>query len=119
MKNTLVIGASPNAERYSHKAVLSLRQSGYPVIALGIKNGQIGDITIQKDRPENIEVDTVTLYLNPKAQQDWYSYILNLKPKRIIFNPGTENPELEALANIRGINAQQACTLVLLATNQY
>jgi predicted CoA-binding protein len=119
MKNTLVIGASPNAERYSHKAVLSLRQSGYPVIALGIKNGQIGDVAIQKDRPENLNVDTVTLYLNTKAQEDWYSYIINLRPRRIIFNPGTENAELEALARIKGIDTLEACTLVLLATNQY
>lgn len=65
------------------------------------------------------DIDTVTLYLNPANQVPYYDYIISLKPKRIIFNPGTENDELESLANKNGIQTMEACTLVLLSTSQY
>ncbi len=119
MKKTIVIGASPKPERYSNQAVVKLNEKGNEVIALGIRADRIGEIAIRNDRPEIESVDTITLYINPQAQAEWYSYIINTHPKRIIFNPGTENNELAELANANGIEPVEACTLVLLATNQY
>ena len=118
-KKTLVIGASPDPSRYSFIAITMLREYGHPVIAIGKKTGQIGDVAIQKERSEEKDIDTITLYINPGFQKDYYDYIINLHPKRIIFNPGTENPELYELAKSSGIEAIEACTLVLLRTSQY
>lgn len=118
-KLTVVIGASPNPERYSYLAVTRLRAHGHPVIAIGQRAGAIGDTPVIEEHPQTEGVDTVTLYLNPLRQQQYYDYILSLKPKRIIFNPGTENPELMQLAETNGIRTQPACTLVLLSTGQY
>jgi predicted CoA-binding protein len=109
-KKTLVIGASDNPSRYSYLAVQSLVRHSHPVMALGIHEGKVGG---EKD------FDTVTLYLNPTHQRDYYDYILSLKPSRIIFNPGAENPELASRASAQGIEALEACTLVLLSTGQY
>lgn len=116
---TVVIGASENPQRYSFLAVNRLRANGHPVIAIGKREGQIGDTPITKEHPALEGVDTVTLYLNPTLQQEYYDYILSLKPKRIIFNPGTENTELISLAKTNGIEPQEACTLVLLSTGQF
>ncbi|RAJ10813.1 hypothetical protein LX64_00420 [Chitinophaga skermanii] len=118
-KLTVVIGASENPERYSYLAVNRLRAHNHPVIAIGNRAGQIGDTPITKEHPEVEKVDTVTLYINPTLQADYYDYIFSLKPKRIIFNPGTENDELIELAKEHGIMPQEACTLVLLSTGQY
>jgi len=118
-KKTIVLGASENPSRYSFLAVNRLRANGHPVVAIGNKKGQIGDTAIITERPAEAETDTVTLYLNPQLQQQYYDYILSLKPKRVIFNPGTENEELEALAKENGIKPVEACTLVLLSTGQY
>lgn len=118
-KKTVVLGASENPSRYSYLAVNKLRAYGHPVVAIGNKKGAIGDITITTERPDEKDTDTVTLYLNPQLQQQYYDYILSLKPKRIIFNPGTENDELEEIAKSNGIQAMEACTLVLLGTGQY
>ena len=118
-KKTLVIGASENEERYSNLAVKKLTTHNHPVVAVGNKEGVINDIKILKGNPALTDVDTVTLYLNPTNQKPYYDYILSLKPKRIIFNPGTENEELEKLAAAKGIETMEACTLVLLSTNQY
>ncbi|RPD39266.1 CoA-binding protein [Chitinophaga barathri] len=118
-KLTVVLGASPHPERYSYLAVTRLRAHGHPVVAIGQRDGNIGDTPITAEHPQTEGVDTVTLYLNPLRQQEYYDYILSLKPKRIIFNPGTENPELIQLAEANGIKAQPACTLVLLSTGQY
>ena len=116
---TLVLGASTNPDRYSHMAVRMLRQKGFEVVAVGPKTGRIGDIDIQPDITDEDSVDTVTLYLNPSNQEAYYEKILKLKPRRVIFNPGTENPALERLAIQNGIQAQRACTLVLLSTGQF
>ena len=116
---TLVLGASTNPERYSHMAVLMLRNNGREVVAVGPKQGRIGDVEIRTELPEDAGVDTVTLYLGPANQPAYYDRILALSPRRIIFNPGTENPEWEAMAASKGIQAQRACTLVLLSTGQY
>lgn len=118
-KKTIVLGASVNPERYSNLAVRRLRNAGHPVAAIGRKPATIGDIEITTNKVTVPDVDTVTLYLNPANQKEYYDYILSLHPRRIIFNPGAENPELEALASSHGIEPVQACTLVLLSTGQY
>jgi predicted CoA-binding protein len=118
-KFTVVLGASPNPNRYSYLAVSRLAGKGHPVLAIGKKDGQIGDTPITKEHPVPGDVDTITLYMNPVLQQEYYDYILQLHPKRIIFNPGTENDELAALASSKGIEPVEACTLVLLSTGQY
>jgi predicted CoA-binding protein len=119
MKKTVVLGASDNPARYSFLAVEKLRRYGHPVVAIGKKAGRVADTYITTERPDEKEVDTVTLYLNPVLQKQYYDYILSLKPQRIIFNPGAENPELEKLASENGIQPMEACTLVLLGTGQY
>lgn len=118
-KKTLIIGGSENPERYSNKAFHSLTQHGNPVVMIGNKEGKINEVPIQKGMPALADIDTVTLYLNPKNQEPYYDYILSLKPKRIIFNPGTENPTLETMAINNGIEALEACTLVLLSIGKY
>lgn len=118
-KKTVVLGASQNEDRYSNMAVKKLTAHNHPVTAIGNKEGSINDIEIVKNNPIIKDVDTVTLYLNPQNQKPYYDYILSLNPKRIIFNPGTENEELEKLAAAKGIKSMDACTLVLLSTNQY
>jgi len=118
-KKTLVLGASDNPSRYSFLAVHRLRSHGHPVVAIGKKTGIVSDVQIEKEKKEWQDVDTVTLYLNPTHQKQYYDYIVSLKPKRIIFNPGAENDELSDLAIKNGIKPMEACTLVLLSTNQY
>ena len=118
-KKTVVLGASSNPARYSYLAVQRLRAHDHPVIAVGRRVGHVADVDIAKEYlPEN-DVDTVTLYLNPKNQVEYYDYILNLHPKRIIFNPGTENEVLMQKAKENNITPVIACTLVLLSTGQY
>jgi predicted CoA-binding protein len=118
-KKTLVIGASTNPDRYSYLAVNKLMTHHHPVVALGNKKGSINGIEIASEPQSFDDIDTVTLYLNPTHQQQYYSYIFSLNPKRIIFNPGTENDELANLAAQKGIPTLEACTLVLLSTGQY
>lgn len=119
IKRTLVIGASDNPARYSFLAVNKLRKYGHPVLAIGSRAGQIGDVAFSRERPEATDIDTVTLYLNAKRQEDYYDYILHLHPKRIIFNPGAENKILEEKATAAGIQTLEACTLVLLSIGSY
>lgn len=116
---TILIGASTNPERYAYKAACSLKEHGHEVVLLGIKPGNVEGIQIQTDRPELKDVDTVTLYLNPQNQVSWYGYILGLKPRRIIFNPGTENEQLAEIARAVGIDTVEACTLVMLSVGNY
>lgn len=116
---TLVLGASENPARYSNLALKRLRSANYTVVAIGRKSGQVGDVEILKQKDPVEGVDTITLYLNPANQKEYYDYILSLKPRRIIFNPGTENPELEQLAIENNIEPIEACTLVMLSTGQY
>ncbi|MEO6903077.1 MAG: CoA-binding protein [Bacteroidia bacterium] len=119
MKKTVVIGASDNPERYAYKATLALQKNKYEVIPVGLKDGKINNIEILKGFPPLSNIDTVTLYVGPKHQLAWYDYILSLKPKRVIFNPGTENMELEKLLTKNKIEFEEACTLVLLSTGNY
>jgi hypothetical protein len=118
-KKTLVIGASPNEERYSYKAVKLLNKYGNAVEALGVKNGNIGEIEIQKGFPPLTGIHTVSLYIGKVRQPDYYEYILSLKPERIIFNPGTENTELQKLADDAGILTVEDCTLVMLNNGRF
>lgn len=118
-KKTLVLGASDNPSRYSYLAMNRLKAHDHPVVAVGRKESEVAGITISKSPVAEKDVDTVTLYLNPTHQKEYYHYILDLKPKRIIFNPGTENPELMKMAREQGIEPVVACTLVMLATGQY
>ena len=118
-KKTLVLGASTNPSRYSYLAINRLGAHHHPVVAVGLRQGKVGDVNIVTGQPQEEAVDTVTLYLNPNNQKPYYDYILSLHPKRIIFNPGTENDELEDLARKNGITPVEACTLVLLSVGQY
>lgn len=119
MKQTLVIGASENIERYSNRAVRQLKIHNIPVAAVGLKSGEIEGIKIQTGFPKIENVNTVTLYVGPQHQSQYYDYILSLKPERVIFNPGTENPEFEEKIKKAGIELLEACTLVMLSTGVY
>ncbi|MGZ3845141.1 MAG: CoA-binding protein [Flavisolibacter sp.] len=118
-KKTLVLGASSNPARYSYLAVQRLRAHKHPVVAIGRRVGTVADVDISKERASDSDIDTITLYLNPKNQVEYYDYILSLHPKRIIFNPGTENDELIQKARENNIKPVIACTLVMLSTGQY
>lgn len=119
MKRTLVIGASENPERYSYKAINALRSHGHEVFAIGGRPGTVADVTFDQEMKAFEQIDTVTLYVGPKNQPVYYNYILKLNPRRVIFNPGTENPELQDMLMAAGIYPEIACTLVLLATDQF
>ena len=120
MKNvTLVLGASLNPNRYSNIAIKRLRDKNMPVTAIGLRKGKVLDVTILDKKEALANIDTVTLYLNPNRQEEFYNYILSLHPRRVIFNPGTENEEFIALLEKNNIEAEIACTLVLLSMNQY
>lgn len=119
MKKTLVLGASVNPDRYAYKATVMLNEYGHPVVPHGLKKGIIDGIPILSELPQSGDFHTVTLYLGPANQTSYMDYIINLKPHRVIFNPGTENPEFEALLKKAGIEATRACTLVMLRTGQF
>jgi predicted CoA-binding protein len=119
MKKTVVIGASPNPERYSNRAIRKLKAYGHQVVAVGQRAGVVDGIAIHTDKPAAENVDTVTMYVGEKNQPPLYDYIFSLNPKRIIFNPGAENPELEQKAGEKGIEVAEACTLVLLSIGDY
>mgnify|MGYP002660847967 FL=1 len=118
-KKTLVLGASTKPERYAFKAINMLVDKGHSVLAVGQNAGEVAGVKIQTKAIPLKNIDTVTLYLNPTRQRDYYNYIVEAKPKRVIFNPGTENPELYQLLQLNGIKVEVACTLVLLTTHQY
>ena len=119
MKKTLVLGASANPARYSCMAIKSLVSRGHSVEGVGLKEEEVSGIKIKKEQFPFEDIDTITLYLNPTRQQDYYDYIIELHPKRVIFNPGTENPELYRLLREKDIEVEVACTLVLLSVGQY
>jgi uncharacterized protein len=119
MKKTMILGASSNPQRYSYLALHKLLAHRHEVVAIGRRQGMVNGIPIQTGTPPVEGIDTITLYLNPGNQVPYYDYILSLSPKRIIFNPGTENDELEDLAREKGIQAIEACTLVMLGSGQY
>ncbi len=118
-KKTVVLGASANPARYSYLAVKKLTAHQHPVVAIGKRKATVDGVAIETDHMPVDNVDTVTLYLNPQNQVPYYDYILNLRPSRIIFNPGTENEELMRMAKENNIQPVVACTLVMLSTGQY
>ncbi len=118
-KKTLVLGASLKPERPAFKAINLLVNKGHSVLAIGQNGGEVAGITIRTKAIPLKNIDTVSLYLNPLRQRDYYNYIIEAAPKRVIFNPGTENPEFLQLLNLNNIKTETACTLVLLTTNQF
>lgn len=118
-KKTLILGASPNPQRYSYLALNRLRNAGHEVVAIGKKNAMVKDVAVNTEKKPYPGIHTVTLYLNPAHQEEYYDYILSLHPRRIIFNPGAENEALQRIAGDKGIETLEACTLVLLSTGQY
>lgn len=120
-KKTVIIGASTNPARYAHLAAGMLAEYDHEIVPMGIKTGEVAGKAILdiRRKPRVQDVDTVTLYIAPRHQPEWYDYIMSLKPKRIIFNPGTENDEFEKLAEEKGIETLEACTLVMLRSNQF
>jgi predicted CoA-binding protein len=121
MKKTVIIGATPNSSRYAYLAAQMLSEYNHEIVPLGIQKGYVSgkEILDIRQKPAIDGVDTVTLYIGPQRQPEWYDYILSLKPKRIIFNPGTENDEFEQMAEAKGVEALEACTLVMLRSHQY
>lgn len=119
MKKTVVLGATPNPARYAFLATQRLTKYGHEAVPVGIRTGEIDGIAIQNGQPALENTDTVTLYIGPDRQPPYYDYIFSLQPKRIIFNPGTENPELKQLAEEKGIETVEGCTLVMLSIGGY
>ena len=118
-KKTLVFGASVNPDRYSYKAIKMLGDYGYEISAIGGRPGHLGDVEILVGHPEIADIHTVTMYMGKARQEEHEDYILSLEPKRLIFNPGAENTSLFTKAKNKGIDVVNACTLVMLRTNQY
>ncbi|WP_300434475.1 CoA-binding protein [Christiangramia sp.] len=118
-KKTLVLGASLNTARYSNLAINKLVGHGQPTVAIGLRKGSVAGIDIKTEKYPFEDINTITLYLNARRQEEYYDYILSLNPERVIFNPGTENPELYDLLRENGINFENACTLVMLSSQQY
>jgi len=119
MKKTVVLGASLNPARASNTAMKMLTERNIEAVPIGLKEGELYGEKILRGKPEIEDVHTVSLYMNPKRQEDFYDYILSLKPERIIFNPGTENPFFEEKAKAEGVETVEACTLVMLSTQQF
>lgn len=118
-KKTVILGATPDPTRYAYQAAKMLVKQGHEIVPVGLKKGEVFGKQIENGQPMIEGVDTVTLYVGPQNQPSLYNYIVKLKPKRVIFNPGTENDELMDLLEEKGIEPVEACTLVMLSTNQY
>lgn len=118
-KKTLVFGASTNPNRYSFLAINRLVEHAHEVVAFGLRKGSVAGVEIDTELQDYKDVDTITLYMNPQNQEKYYEYFIWLNPKRVVFNPGTENPELYKLLKQADILYEEACTLVLLSINQY
>ncbi|UKJ08435.1 CoA-binding protein [Solitalea lacus] len=118
-KKTLVLGASTNPERYSFKAINRLVQHKHPVVAVGLREGNVAGVEIEKPQTIHNDIDTISLYVGPAHQPVYFDYILQTKPKRVIFNPGTENIELQQMLTQNGIQFEEACTLVLLSIGDF
>lgn len=118
-KKTLVLGASTNPGRYANIAINRLVRAKVPTVALGLRKGEVAGVNIETDKIPFEDIHTVTLYLGPGRQEEYYDYIISLNPERVIFNPGTENPEFYKLLRQKGIEIDVACTLILLSTQQY
>lgn len=118
-RKTMVIGASLKSWRYSHMAIHALRKHGHEVVAVGLREGQVADVRIIKEHPHFADIHTVSMYVGKDRQDVYYDYLLSIRPQRVIFNPGAENDELEGILRENGIEVLEACTLVMLSTNQF
>ena len=118
-KKTLILGATPNEGRYANLAANRLLRNGHAIVNVGLKSGEAAGVPIEKPDAIHTDINTITLYVGPQHQPELYDYILKTNPRRIIFNPGTENSELRSMANEKGIETEYACTLVLLSIGQY
>ncbi|TDB61176.1 CoA-binding protein [Arundinibacter roseus] len=119
MKKTLIIGATTNPGRYAYLAAHRLKQYGHPIVQVGLRDGEVAGEPIETQKLPFPDVDTVTLYVGPRNQPEYYDFVISLSPKRVIFNPGTENPDFEELLKQHEIEPLEACTLVMLATGHY
>ena len=120
MAKTLIIGASENPERYAYKAAMSLLKHQHEIVLFAVRPGELDGHSFITEFPDKIDdLDTIALYINPSIQLQYYAKILALKPKRIIFNPGTESEEFERMCEAEHIDVQESCTLVMLSTGQY
>jgi predicted CoA-binding protein len=118
-KKTLILGATPSEGRYANLAANRLVRAGYPIVNVGLREGEAAGVPIERPETIHSDIDTITLYIGPSHQAGLYDYSLATNPKRIIFNPGTENSELRRIANQHGIETEYACTLVMLSIGQY
>ena len=120
-RKTVIIGATPNPSRYAYLAARMLIGGGHEIVPVGIKSGDVFGVEILniRKKPEIKDIDTITLYIGPRHQPEWYDYIIGLNAKRVIFNPGTENSEFEKRIAESGVEALEACTMVMLRTGQY
>lgn len=116
---TLIVGASPNPDRYAHRAALKLLQHGHEVVLLGLQHGEVAGHPILTGHPELADIDTVTLYVGPRNSGEYADYLKKIRPRRVIFNPGAENPDLAATLRANGIEPVEACTLVMLSVGSY
>lgn len=119
MKKTLIVGATENRDRYANRAAQSLLAHGHPIEMIGLRAGEVRGVPIRTGLPELTDIDTVTMYVGSKNQSGYYDYLKKLKPRRVIFNPGAENPELERELKQVGIEPLNACTLVMLSVGTY
>lgn len=118
-KKTIVLGATPDPTRFAYKAAHMLNRYGHDIIPVGMKKGEVAGKAIENNNPAISDVDTITLYVGTRNLPPLFDYIIGLKPKRIIFNPGTENDDLIRMAEERGIEAVLGCTLVMLSVGSY
>lgn len=121
MKKTLIVGATANPARYAYMAADMLCEYGHEIVPIGIKKETVlgKEILNLREKPMVNDIDTITLYIGPQNQPEWYDYLLSLKPKRIIFNPGTENDVFEKMAEAQDVEVVEGCTLVMLRSGQY
>jgi uncharacterized protein len=119
MKKTLILGATENQDRYANRAALRLLAHGHPIEMIGLRAGEVQGVPIQTGQPHLTDIDTVTMYVSARNQTGYYEYLKKLKPRRVIFNPGAENPELELELEKAGIEPVEACTLVMLSVGTY
>ena len=119
MKRTLIIGASNNPTRYAFKAANDLMKNGHDIIPFGVKRGEVIGVKMENTWNPNWDIDTVTMYVNSTIQEQYIEDIVALKPNRVIFNPGTENPFFYSILEKNKIQYEEACTLVLLSIGAY
>lgn len=116
---TVVLGASTNSRRYSHRAVLELLNEGHQVVAVGLKKGEINGLKITPEYPSDDSIRTVAMYISEKNQEPYIKAILQNPPERVIFNPGTYNPNFEKELNSAGVETIRSCVLIMLSQSSY